>query len=412
MMMLAHKIKLNPTPEQEAYFRQAVGCARFVWNWAVAQWLKGNEQKKAPSLNDLKKQFNAIKYEEFPWMKDIHRDAHSQPFTNLGKAVNNYFKAIKNRDEPHKPQFKKKGKSRDLFYLANDKFQLDGKQIKMPKIGWVHMTESLRFEGKIMSATVSRQADRWFVSIQVEVAPQHGTRKRAAHRIEGADLGIKTAVVLSTGEGIKSPKPLKRAIRRLKIRQRCISRKLEAAKKQAGITGKIPKGTRLPMSNNRRKATMKVAKLHMRVANIRSDFTHKTTTRLVSENQAIGIEDLNVSGMTKNHKLARALSDVGFGEFRRQIEYKATLYDTTIVLADRFYPSSKTCSVCDYVLPKLALKTREWDCPECGTHHDRDTNAARNLKRLATKTALPVANQPVMVDTSFRASDTLAMVGK
>jgi putative transposase len=360
----------------------------------------------------LKKQFNAIKYEEFPWMKDIHRDAHSQPFANLSKAVNDYFADLKNHKKPHKPQTKKKEKTRDSFYIANDKFQLDGKRIKIPKIGWVAMTETLRFDGKIMSATVSRQADRWLVSIQVEVAPPHETRKRKAYRIDGADLGIKTAVVLSSGEGIESPKPLKAALRRLQIRQRRVSRKLEAAKKQAGITGKLPKGTRLPVSNNRRKASMKVAKVHMRIANIRNDFTHKTTTRLMSENQAIGIEDLNVSGMTKNHKLARALSDVGFGEFRRQMEYKAVLYHTTIVLADRFYPSSKTCSVCEYKLPKLELKTREWDCPQCGTHHDRDTNAARNLKRLATETALPVANQPVMADPSLRVSDTLAMAGK
>ena len=174
----------------------------------------------------------------------------------------------------------------------------------------------------------------------------------------------------------------------------------------------MPKGTRLPVSNNRRKASMKVAKLHIRIANLRSDFTHKTTTRLVSENQAIGIEDINVCGMTKNHKLARALADVGFGEFRRQIEYKAKWYDTTVVWADRFYSSSKKCSVCNYVLPKLKLKTREWDCPQCGTHHDHDTNAARNLKRLATETVLPVANQLVIVGTSLRVSDTLAMAGK
>lgn len=282
----------------------------------------------------------------------------------------------------------------------------------MPKIGWVDMTEALRFEGKITSATVSRQADRWFVSIQVDVAPQHATRKRKAHHIDGADLRIKTAVVLSSGEGIGSPKSLKTALRRLKIRQRRVSRKLAVAKKQAGITGKIPKGTRLPVSNNRRKASMKVAQLHRWIANIRSDFTYKTTTRLVSENQAIGIEDLNVSGMTKNHKLARALSDVGFGEFRRQIEYKSQLYDAVVVLADRFYPSSKKCSVCDYVLPKLELKTREWDCPQCGTHHDRDTNAARNLKRLATATALSGANHPATADTSLRVRETLAMAGK
>ena len=336
-------------------------------------------------------------------MKAIHRDAHPQPFANLGKAVNNYFKTMKNHEEAHTPQFKKKGKMHDSFYLANDKFQLDGKRIKRPKVGWVN-------------AIVSRQTDRWFVSIQVEVASHCAIRKRKAHHIEGADVGIKTAVALSTGEGIRSPKPLQKALRKLKIRQRHVSHKLEAAKKQAGITGAIPKGTILLVSNNRRRASMEIAKLHMRMANIRSDFTHKTTTRLVSENQAIGMENLHVNGMTKNHKLALALSDVGFGEFRRQVEYKAKFYKTTGALADRFYPSSKKCSVCDYVLPKLELKIREWNGPQCGTHHDRDTNAARNLKRLATTaigwTALSVANQPAMVDTSLRVTETLAMVGK
>jgi putative transposase len=124
-MNLAHKVQRNPTPEQEVSFRQAAGCARFVWNWALAQWLEGNSQTNAPSPNELKKQFNAIKYDRFPWMKDVHRDAHSQPFANLRKTVNRYFKALKNHEEPHKPQFKKKGKAHDTFYLANDRFQLD-----------------------------------------------------------------------------------------------------------------------------------------------------------------------------------------------------------------------------------------------------------------------------------------------
>lgn len=415
-MNLAHKIQLKPTREQEVYFRQAAGCARFTWNWAVAKWLEGFKVKQAPSWATLKKQFNAIKYEEFPWMKDVHRDSHAQPFAYLGNTLNHFFADIKAGKPAHEPQFKKKGKAKDAFYLACDKFRLDDKRIKMPKIGVIEMAEALRFEGKILSATVSRTADRWFVSIQVEVTPKYAKRKRTAHHVEGVDLGIKTAVVLSTGEGIPSPKPLKKALRRLKIRQRRVSRKLESAKKQAGITKRIPKGTRLPISKNRREDAASLARLHMRIANLRKDFTHKTTTHLVRENQAIGIEDLHVKGMVKNHHLAQALSDVGFGEFRRQLEYKAALYDTTIVVADRFYPSSKICSACDDKLPQLELKTREWDCPQCGAHHDRDQNAAQNLKRLATTaigwTALPVANQTVTAGTSCRVRATLKDGGK
>ncbi|MGH2409813.1 MAG: RNA-guided endonuclease InsQ/TnpB family protein, partial [Chloroflexota bacterium] len=159
--------------------------------------------------------------------------------------------------------------------------------------------------------------------------------------------------------------------------------------------GRIPKGTKLPESNNRRAAGRALARTHARVASIRADFTHKLTTRLCRENQALGIEDLHVAGMLTNHHLARAISDVGFGEIRRQLTYKAARYGTAIVLVDRWYPSSKTCSVCGTKCSDLDLGTRIWRCVDCKTVHDRDVNAARNLQRLATETALPVANRTV-----------------
>jgi putative transposase len=158
----------------------------------------------------------------------------------------------------------------------------------------------------------------------------------------------------------------------------------------------LPKGTRLPVSNNRQKSAATLARLPARLANLRADFTHKLTTRLCRENQALGIEDLNVKGMLANEKLARAMSDVGFGKFRSQMEYKATRYRTRLMIADRWYPSSRLCSVCGWKNEALTLRDREWTCPACGTHHDRDLNAARNLKRLATATALPVASPSVM----------------
>jgi putative transposase len=395
---LSHKIELVPTAEQEAYFRKACGTARFTWNWALAEWNRQFTAGEKPTAYSLKKAFNMIKYKQYPWLEGVHRDAHAEPFSNLGKAWARFFKDIKEGIPTHAPRFKKKGRSRDSFYVANDKFSMKEKIIRLPIVGEVRMREALRFEGKLLGAAVSRCADRWFVSVQVEIPEHKAKRKRTGDGIEGVDLGLKAAVVLSDGCTIESPCPLKKMLRRLKIRGRSISRKLEAARTAIGLKSSeaIPKGTRLPISNNRRKASDRVASLHYRVSNVRADWLHKTTTRLCRENQAIGIEDLNVKGMLRNEKLARAISDVGFGEFRRQMQYKARLYDTGLVVADRWFPSSKECSECGYVMEVLPLSVRQWTCPICGTVHDRDTNAARNLKRLATVTALPVASTSAM----------------
>lgn len=401
-MQLTHKIALCPTLGQADYFKRACGTARRVWNWALDEWNKQYTAGHKPNAMALKKQFNAIKYTDSqwldvngqPWMRGIHRDAHAQPFANLAKAWARFFADIKVGKPAHEPQFKKKGRCRDSFYVANDKFTALGKTIRLPKIGNVAMTEALRFEGKILGATVSRTADRWFVAVQVEVPDTQFYRPRKAQNINGIDLGLKAAVTLSSGESIEAPKPLKAALRRLKIRGRRVSRKLESAKVSAGLAprAKLPKGTKLPVSNNLRKSSATLARLHARVANVRADFTHKLTTRLCRENQAVVIEDLHIKGMLANEKLARAISDVGFGMFRSQIEYKAKRYGTRLVVADRWYPSSRLCSACDWKNEALRLQDREWMCPQCGTHHDRDHNAALNLKRLATVTALPVAS--------------------
>ena len=361
-MQLTHKIALCPTPEQVDYFKRACGTARRVWNWALNEWNRQYAAGGRPNAMALKKQFNAIKYTDpqwldengRPWLRDIHRDAHAQPFRNLAKAWKRFFEG----KEAHKPRFKKKGRCRDSFYVANDKFTLNGKTIRLPKIGEVAMTEELRFKGKILSATVSRTADRWFVAVQVEVSDAQFHRKRTAHDITGVDLGLKAAATLSNGEAIKAPKPLKAALRRLKIRSRRLSRKLEAAKEMAGFGrhARLPKGTRLPVSHNRQKSAATLARLYARLANLRADFTHKLTTRLCRENQALVIEDVNVKGMLANERLARAISDVGFGMFRSQLEYKAKRYGTHLIIADRWYPSSRLCSVCGWKNEALTLR--------------------------------------------------------
>jgi putative transposase len=396
-IQLSHKIALVPTAEQAIYSGKASGTARFTWNWALAEWSRQFDAGDKPDVNSLKKAFNAVKYQQYPWLAEIHRDAHAEPFNNLGRAWAKFFKALKGGKPAHAPKFKKKGRCRESFYVANDKFGVKGKTIRLPIVGFVAMREGLRFEGKILGATVSRSADRWFVAIQVEMPEHQALRKRTMNGIEGADLGITSAVTLSSGQKIESPRLLQGMLRRLEIRSRRLCRKLEVATVKAGIKPgcRIPKGTRLPVSSNRKKASDALGRLHYRVANTRKDFSHKMTTRLCRENQAVGIENLNVAGMMKNDRLARAISDIGMGEFARQMRYKARLYDTKVIEADRWFPSSKMCDVCGFVHSDLKLSDRIWTCPNCGTVHDRDINAAHNLKRLATATALPVASTPL-----------------
>jgi putative transposase len=403
-MLLAHRIRLDPTPAQCDYFARAAGTARRVWNWALAEWQRQAELGRRPRAMALKKQFNAIKYahpdwldtQGRPWLRTIHRDAHAQPFAHLAKAWARYVDARRAGQAAQPPHFKRKGRCRDSFYVANDKFRVEGKSVVLPKVGRVALAEALRFPGKIMGASVTREADCWFLAVQVEVPAGAALRRRTGDSVVGVDLGISAAATLSTGEKIAAPRPLRSALRRLRIRSRRLSRKTRAAQAAAGISGSIPKGVRLPRSANQIKGARRLARLHARIARVRADFTHKLTTRLCRENQAVAIEDLHVKGMLANARLARSIADVGFHEIRRQLQYKARRYRTVIVLADRWYPSSRLCSACGQKNGTLALAERAWTC-SCGVRHDRDINAAINLQRLATgalaaRTALPVAS--------------------
>ncbi len=392
-MQLTHKIKLNPAQEQAVYFKKAAGTSRFVWNWALSKWKEYYVAGKKPNAMALKKEFNAIKYQAYPWLKEMHRDSHAQPFAYLAKAWQHFFSEIKAKKPAHEPRMKRKNRSRDSFYIANDKFYLKDQSIYLPKIGLVEMTEQLRFAGKILGATVSRTANRWFVAIQVDVPDEQAKKRRTSHEVVGVDVGVIAAVTLSTGESILSSKPLKTALRRLKMRSRPFSRKIEAAKKN-DPNNKCK-------SNNLKKSFLKLSTLHARIVNLRMDFTHKVTTRLCRENQTVVIEDLHVAGMLKNEKLSRALSDVGFGSIRRQLEYKALIYGVKLIIADRWYPSSQLCSYCHWKHDALTLEDRSWRCKNCQSFHDRDVNAAINLKRLATETALPVASPSVMNGTGM-----------
>jgi putative transposase len=327
-MLLAHRIQLLPTAVQRDYFARAAGTARRVWNWALAEWQRQAKAGELPNALALKKRFNAIKYsdpawlDEYgqPWLRTIHRDAHAQPFANLARAWARYAKLRRQGGPAHPPRFKKKGRCRDSFYVANDKFRLEGLTAILPKIGQVALREVLRWAGRIMGASVSREADRWFLSVHVDVPDDMAELRRSGDGVVGVDLGVSAAATLSTGEKMFAPRPLKAASRRLRIRSRRQSRKLEAARKAAGIEGRIPKGTRLAASKNRTRDTRKLARLHARIARVRKDFIHKLATRLCRDNQTVVIEDLNVRGMMANARLARAIADIGFYEVRRQLQ--------------------------------------------------------------------------------------------
>ena len=357
-MYLAHKIQLAPNDKQIEHFKKACGTARFAYNWALAEWKRQHDAGGKPDKFSINRQLNKIKNREFPWMKDVSKCAPQNAIKNLGFAFENFFAR-----RAKFPKFRKKGE-RDSFRLDNTVFTVDGSRIRIPKLGWVRMREALRFTGKLISCTISRRADKWFASIVVDTEP---VLKPAENQgTVGIDLGLTTFATLSNGQKIAAPKPLARLLPKLKRLSRAFSRKQKGSK-------------------NREKARIKLARLHLRIWNVRQDFLHKLTSDLTRRYDTICVEDLNVSGMLRNHSLARAISDVGWHEFRKQLEYKAAMRGNNLVFADRFFASSKLCSACGHKMEQMPLSVRQWKCPCCGAEHDRDVNAAINLRNLAVE---------------------------
>jgi len=365
-VIFAHKIALDLTQDQERYCRQAAGTSRLTYNWALAEWQRQYRAGGNPSAVALKKQWNALKYERYPWLAAIHRDAHAQPFTHLQKAFSAFFQNIKDRKAGKTrrkvgyPRFKKKGQH-DSFYIANDKVQIAGKRLRIPILGWVRMREALRFTGKIMAAVVSRTADRWYVSITVQVdLPPRACENQAGTC--GVDLGIAHLATLSAPRAhIEGPKPLKAVLKKLRRLNRELAR-------------------RVKFSAHWYQTKRKLGRLHARIAALRADALHKLTTRLTQTYREIVIEDLCVAGMTQNRTLARAISDMGLGMFRQMLTYKAEVSGTRIIVADRWFPSSRLC-VCGAVHETLTLADRVFVCPACGFTDARDFHAADNLER-------------------------------
>ena len=376
-------IRLNPTPEQEVYFRKACGVARHAYNWALARWKDERATGKWAKMRDLKAEYNRIKGEQFPWCYEVTKCAPEQEFSHLGQALANYWRMKKagtlpklkhprkDGEEGGFPRFKSKKRDRLSFYLANDKFAVDGHTIRIPKLGTVNMAEALRFQGKILSAVVSSRAGWWFVSIAVEVMQEVPTHSGGA---VGIDLGVKTLATCSDGVVFENQKHYRKSLGRIKGLSKGLSRKVEGSQN---------------WWKNTRKLAM--ARAHYRVACQRQDSLHKMTTQLSRTYALIGLEDLNTKGMLANHRLAQAVSDASFFEVQRQLIYKAEQYGGYVQLVSRWYPSSKTCHDCGWIKEDLTLDDRQWRCEQCGVVNERDVNASLNIRDEALRllTAVP-----------------------
>jgi putative transposase len=354
----AFRVELDPNNRQKTALLRHAGVARFAWNWGLARRIE--EYKRAgQSCNAIAqhRQLNILKKSEFPWMYDVSKCAPQEALRNLDRAFQNFFRRLKAGEKPGFPRFKSKNRGIGGFRLAGS-IEATATQIKLPRIGWVRLQEHGHIPaGKFTAAAVREQAGRWFVSVFCE---QEAVVPINIGVSIGVDLGINSLAVTSAGQVFGNPRALARRLKRLGRLQRA------HARKQKG-------------GANRKKSQKRLAKLHFRIACVRRDALHKVTTALAKNHSLVAIEDLNVRGMVKNHCLARAISDVGFAEFRRQLEYKCNWYGSKLVVVGRFFPSSKICSGCGHIKERLALSERVFRCEQCGLEIDRDLNAAKNL---------------------------------
>ncbi len=368
-MLTAHQIRLDPNNVQATYFARAAGTARFAYNWALEEWGRQYQahllDPKLPKPNEaaLRRQLNAIKRLEFPWMLEVTKCAAQEAIRQLGTAFENFF-----AKHTAYPKFHRKGVN-DRFTLSNDQFEVKDKHIRIPKLGWVRMRECLRYKGRVVSACICRIADHWYASITVDTLEEQLLPPSENQGAVGVDLGVSSLATLSTGEVFTGSKALQCAQKQLRRLAKAVSRK--------------EKG-----SHNRHKAKRKLARQHARVRNIRLNDSHQASTSITRRFHTIGIEDLNVKGMLGNRCLSRAIADMGFGELRRQLEYKAKWRGGQVVVVDRWYPSSKTCSCCGVKTETLTLAQRHWTCLACGATHDRDVNAAINLRNMAVSSTV------------------------
>ncbi len=360
--------RVYPNSEQAQLINKTIGCARFVYNYFLDQRIKAyNEDGTRMGYTKCSSLLTKLKQDkDHLWLQQVDKFALQNSLRDLNAAYNNFFRELRQGSvKPGFPRFKSKHKSKQKYRtnFTNDNIRVDMEacKIKLPKLGWIKFRKSEKWTelpGRIISAAINRTSSgKYLVSVlcqaKVDELPE-------VHSFAGYDLGLTTFAIGSSGDVIENPRYFRKEERKLARLQKRLSRKTKG-------------------SNNYLKQRTKVARQHERIANMRRDFLHQQSTRIVRENQVICLEDLRVKNLVKNRRLAKSISDAGWGMFRQMISYKAEWYGRTVVIIDKFYPSSKLCSVCGETNPMLTLSVREWQCPHCKAVHNRDTNAARNI---------------------------------
>jgi putative transposase len=399
--MRAFLFALDPTDAQAQAFRSHCGAQRFAYNFGIELAGKIRAQRAAEysyglrgaeltpcSAYDLRRAWNAAKHERAPWWAENSKEAYSSGLANAAAAFKNYgdsWNGTRRGPKIRYPRFKgRRARLSCRFITGAFGLTTDRRHVRLPRIGVVRTHESTRKlarrvaagTARILAATLTWQRGRWHVSLSVEL-PDPSPSERAGRRVVGVDLGVKSLAVLSTGETVPNPRHLDRALGALRRAQRRCARRRGPDRR-----------ARTEPSQRWRKTKARVAALHTRVADQRRDGLHQLTARLVREHDVVVVEDMNVAGMVRNRRLARHISGLGMGEFRRQLDYKAAAVGVRLHVADRWYPSSKTCSACGAVRAKLTLAEREFACQSCGARMDRDLNAALNLAALADRVVL------------------------